>query len=618
MVILSLFLTSLTPIINVSALKEDTWDYFDTNGVYYYNPDGDTECYMDCSTPTGDQITWIGDSYTEGLKPQIESTFSGVDIHSQVSKHFGSDVSGNDSGLTIAKQLKNSNQLRKVVVFALGTNDGVLSGDAAAITASQTTISKQIDELVNTVGGSTRIILTTAKTTNGMVFDGVNNAITEAMNKYQNISVADWASVATETSFTSDGVHPSEEGSKLYLDTIQKNLKNCTITGGSTASLPGNTNMEKIWNWLISNVPELSDKPEVVAGILGNLQGESSFNPFAYNKSSNRFGLIQMSIGQGHWQKLVDAGLDQYVYSNTAPQDAVDQAIQIELSYLFLEGGYSGGIAKFLEKLNVVSNKSGVEGARAYSDLWLVIIERAVNGSDSLEDSGVIQYQREMYSGHPQYQGVKYQGASGRRKHAEDIFSSLASSGVVSASSGGSSQCINYGAGLTGNGYDTVEEAENAIMKEYKAITPRSYGVSAEGDKYLKSMGIGNVNCASGTDLENCVAFSAWFVNKFGPTKVSGLPNGSQVVDKLAQYGYQTGNTPKLYAVFSTASGSTMCGAVLCGHTGVVLGINESKGTIIIGEAGCSNADFTGAHEYSLSKFSSGYKYAYINPTGLN
>ena len=169
---------------------------------------------------------------------------------------------------------------------------------------------------------------------------------------------------------------------------------------------------------------------------------------------------------------------------------------------------------------------------------------------------------------------------------------------------------------LTSGGFSTVAEAEAAVMAEYKAINPRSYGVTDAGDEYLKSMGIADVNCASGTDLENCVAFSAWFINRFTNKSVPGLPNGSQVVSILiSSYGFSdSGTTPRVYSIFSTASGSTMCGSVKCGHTGVVLGINSSTGKIIIGEAGCSSASFTGAHEYDLSKFTDGsYTFAYTD-----
>lgn len=181
-----------------------------------------------------------------------------------------------------------------------------------------------------------------------------------------------------------------------------------------------------------------------------------------------------------------------------------------------------------------------------------------------------------------------------------------------STSSGGGGDS----ASLTEGGFQSVSEAESAVMAEYKAITPRKYGVSAEGDAQLKKYHISDVNCKSGTDLENCVAFSTWFVNRFTGKEVEHLGNGSNVVSTLInKYGFSDeGTTPKVYSIFSVANGKTMCGNVLCGHTGVVLGINKTTNKIIIGEAGCSDASFTGVHEYDLSKFTSGaYTYAYSN-----
>ena len=171
------------------------------------------------------------------------------------------------------------------------------------------------------------------------------------------------------------------------------------------------------------------------------------------------------------------------------------------------------------------------------------------------------------------------------------------------------------GAALVEGGFQSVAEAEAAVMAEYKAINPRSYGVSDAGDTFLKKYNIPNVNCKSGTDLENCVAFVSWFIGRF-TSKSASLPNGSKVVETLtSKYGFSNeGTTPKVYAIFSTASGSTMCGNVKCGHTGVVLGINKSTNKIIVGEAGCSSASFTGAPEYNLTNFSNGsYTFAYTD-----
>ncbi len=173
----------------------------------------------------------------------------------------------------------------------------------------------------------------------------------------------------------------------------------------------------------------------------------------------------------------------------------------------------------------------------------------------------------------------------------------------------GNDVCRNNGSGLSSGGM-TKEEA-NSFMEIYRAISPRNISENPQ----LSEWGIPDTtSCTS--DLENCVAFSTYFINRYTSISTNALGNGSEVANNLSKnYGLPIGNKPQPYAIFSVASGVTQCGAVLCGHTGVVLGIDEENDTIIIGEAGCSQPfEWTGAHEYSLSKYSDGsYTYAYTD-----
>ncbi len=118
-----------------------------------------------------------------------------------------------------------------------------------------------------------------------------------------------------------------------------------------------------------------------------------------------------------------------------------------------------------------------------------------------------------------------------------------------------------------------------------------------------------------GSALTNCVAFSKWFLSKYTTVSKSSIPDvrGDYFVQHMINNGFEDGgHTPRAYAVFSTnANGLT--------HTGVVLGVDESRGKIIIGEAGCSgngtaSTSFTGAKEYDLSVYQSdAYSYAYTD-----
>lgn len=95
------------------------------------------------------------------------------------------------------------------------------------------------------------------------------------------------------------------------------------------------------------------------------------------------------------------------------------------------------------------------------------------------------------------------------------------------------------------------------------------------------------------------------------------LPNGRNVVNTLANMGLVTGSEPRPYAIFSTESGSTICGdGRKCGHTGVVLGINEAEDEIFIGQMsyGAPRSWGLTVIRKSLSTYRNGsYTYAYTD-----
>jgi len=109
--------------------------------------------------------------------------------------------------------------------------------------------------------------------------------------------------------------------------------------------------------------------------------------------------------------------------------------------------------------------------------------------------------------------------------------------------------------------------------------------------------------------LNNCSAFSQWFVNRYTSVNV-GLYQGSATARTLITSGkgfVNGGHTPKVYAIMSSQSPN---------HTGVVLGIDTATDTIIIGEASYHNGTngYPRAKAYSLKKYTSAnYTYAYTD-----
>ena len=129
-----------------------------------------------------------------------------------------------------------------------------------------------------------------------------------------------------------------------------------------------------------------------------------------------------------------------------------------------------------------------------------------------------------------------------------------------------------------------LQEAK-AFMKAYHDAAMgkyyrKFYDISFQGAK------VSNAGCPYGV-MNNCVAFSQWFVNKYTTIGPNWIPraNGVGVVNKLASgKGLKKGASPRPYAIFSNASWS------YAGHTGVVLGVDEVGKKIVVGEASCSNS----------------------------
>lgn len=215
--------------------------------------------------------------------------------------------------------------------------------------------------------------------------------------------------------------------------------------GGRGASvLSGNTIEEKIWNYFVqAGIPGVSDDAAVIAGIMGNFYAESGYNPFmrgsnlkyralwmlmdSYNGKQYASKLasdINSAVGGNYWKfygwwgSTDDA--DKKLASAGVPQSAIDTAITMELDYLTKSEEYKSDWDGFVNNFDWVTNKT----PSGYSDLFLVKVERAVNGGSPIADPGV----RSHVKG-------SYQGSAKRRAAAEDVYSRLAGAGGASGAS---------------------------------------------------------------------------------------------------------------------------------------------------------------------------------------
>lgn len=443
--LLAVCVSSVIPAVRISAISDDALDLLYSNRAYYYNPEGGTVNCDDGRRIGGNQITLIGDSLSVGAAKQISNKMPGIDYAArtydgveyqliQNSKHFALDVPDNASGITIAKKLKEHGELKEYLIFALGTND------PGAVKTST------IEKLVEAVGPEQKIVLVT-NASDGAAgannYSSNNEAIRDAANA--NIKVADWAEVVGNNAngYISDSnnhVHLSENGNKAYAQTLYDGVYQFSgslsdSSGGGKVPVghtlvSGNSNEEVVWNWLTTNIPSLT--AEQKAAIMGNIKGESSFNPFADN--GTYFGIFQMGQSRrtGLENFLRANGITNFTGRHT--KEEIYKAICLELEYAFTKDARA---VSFLENLHHVQGLSGSEAAKAYSDIWVVHMEGAINTE---KHPGQPLAYKEFVTWSPYYQlghyGTGYyQGATTREEYSVQFYNDFSNGTGSGASS---------------------------------------------------------------------------------------------------------------------------------------------------------------------------------------
>lgn len=250
-----------------------------SKNVEYY----DTGSIPSDTTPTsstaGSDVTIIGDSITVQSENEIKNLLPKADIYAQSSKHFNTNVSGNPSGLSILNDLKNSNSLRKKVIFALGTNDrNALNKE------------KDIDAVIDSIGSDHEIYFITnygADYLGNRDYSQNNQLFKNAEKEHNNVFVIDWADIISKKDKPSDyvpsnDVHPTsigrEEFAKAITNAVTSNSSNnnsSTNTGEQMRIIP-NSNLAKYIAFCDNR-----DSPfgAIDQNILGALQPSFTGNP---------------------------------------------------------------------------------------------------------------------------------------------------------------------------------------------------------------------------------------------------------------------------------------------------------------------------------------------------
>lgn len=193
-----------------------------------------------------------------------------------------------------------------------------------------------------------------------------------------------------ETIKNDDGSTYDVVDADITLTTVYFNgLFDCKLTNKAPGIIAGNSITEKTWNYLItSGVP-----PIAAAGIMGNIQAESGFNPAIIEGGSGvGFGLCQWSYDRR-------AALENYAASKSkSPSD-----LQIQLEFLVSEltpghfNAYHTGEDSYTKWYNA---KTTDEATYYFMWGWERPLESAANASYNLRCNSAKMYY-EMYKDNP-------------------------------------------------------------------------------------------------------------------------------------------------------------------------------------------------------------------------
>ncbi|UTX51585.1 hypothetical protein KI440_01365 [Candidatus Saccharibacteria bacterium TM7i] len=321
-----------------------------------------------------------------------------------------------------------------------------------------------------------------------------------------------------------------------------------TSGGSAPTSLRGDSVPEKIWNYLIDR----GMTPIAAAGIMGNMEAESAFNPWVTN-GIGAFGLVQWLGGRanGVKAKLSEAGITPADYNDAN----IDKGIMVELEYLWSEGPPNIPLP--------------------FSDIAAQLNrEKEVGGDTSIDGS-----QWDSYKANEGNGSVLYFHAAIERSSNEGIETRIQSGKTFMEQFGGAGGSGSGGdCGSIGEGGMTIEQAE-ALMKWWVAN---------------RDVTVTKADYCNGIDKYQCFSFSS-FVHHYilGAQCVNGGAYGADVIATgLISQGWKkvTEDTIQPFTVTQHPNEGDGGGNP---HTFVVLGIQGGK--IIVGEndGGNYNDNFT-------------------------
>lgn len=352
---------------------------------------------------------------------------------------------------------------------------------------------------------------------------------------------------------------------QTHKEAIDRNSVHYFLSSGPSGSASCNAetvgnnpeNEAIVWNFFAEK--ELT--PVAIAGIMGNFQQESGFDPAIKQNHTIRalpdngdgvtgYGIAQWtSIDRqaGLFAKMREADLDKYygqgwgnpeINKTEMPREDVEELLTLELGYAWDQD--TTKISTFKNQLN---NATTVEGDRGSTVIFHATYERSADNASQIQE----------------------RVDSAKRYLAEF---------------GGGAGC-NEQLGGVGSIEDAIPWAMK-FVEDTKAKYPGASEARAtvlenptvEGNKTVLAEWPESTSfvCWGAYGCDECTTLSGWFVTAMTSYTYGG-GNGGEVVRNLASMGVPTGSQPRPFSIFSYSTSSV-------GHTGLVLNV-QADGTVL-------------------------------------
>lgn len=186
--------------------------------------------------------------------------------------------------------------------------------------------------------------------------------------------------------------------------------------GGDYPDAPTDTHAGVIWNWFkYANIPNVSNRPELVAGIIGNCQAESYMAIDLLGCNDGYYGPWCESNADFR-TAVTDAGFSFHPYTASPGDDSAS----VPTIFTWLTQQNPNWTYWFTRHIDMVTNQTGEAGARAYAELFAVDVEICIDGGYVVEDPGVEAAIWDRYD-----RTYTYQDLDRRRDNAANIYNTF-------------------------------------------------------------------------------------------------------------------------------------------------------------------------------------------------